>query len=232
MIPSSCNQPVWKTNTMTIEIKLLRKQIRTYLETDDLLSMLDRAIELIPQDRLPELIKGFLNVDSLILTEDNDNESLLDEVSSFYAESNAGVYYEDFRVNSRNCMDQSRGTMNWIAEFQRIMERCINESAITEPAELVESFDLLIELLDELDSGSDTIVFFADEGGAGEVWSSWEKLMPCYCKAFSAVAEPEDYARITVGIIKRHASYNAKKLLTVVSTMANTAQKKALKAKS
>jgi hypothetical protein len=217
---------------MAIDIKMLRKTIRTSLETDDLLSLLDRAVELIPQDRLPELFKGFLNIDSLISTEDTVDQSLLDEVSSFYAESNAGVYYEDFRVNSRNFMDQSRGTMNWIAEFQRIMKRCINESATTEPAQLVESFDLLIELLDELDSGSDTIVFFADEGGAGEVWSSWEKLMPCYCQAFSAVAEPEDYARITVSIIKRHASYDSKKLLAIVSKMANAAQKKALKART
>jgi hypothetical protein len=217
---------------MTIDIKLLRKQIRTHLETDELLSLLDRAIELIPQDCLTELFKGILNINSLISTEDPVEQSLLDEVSSFYAESKAGVYYEDFRVNSRNFMDQSRGTMNWIAEFRRIMERCINESATTEPAQLVESFDLLIELLDELDSGSDKIVFFADEGGAGEAWSNWEKLMLCYCQAFSAFAEPEEYAQVTVGIIKRHANYNAKKLLPIVAKMANTAQKKALKAKS
>ena len=40
---------------MPIDISLLRKSIRTQLEIEDLLNLLDRAIELIPQERLPEL---------------------------------------------------------------------------------------------------------------------------------------------------------------------------------
>jgi hypothetical protein len=41
---------------MPIDIRKLRDYIRTEFDTEELLNLLDRAIELIPKDQLPELI--------------------------------------------------------------------------------------------------------------------------------------------------------------------------------
>jgi hypothetical protein len=214
---------------MNIDIKALRKQIRNRMDTEDLLTLLDRAITIIPPNRLPELLKDYFDLDELTLADDAVKPSLLAEVSKFSQDSLAGVYYDSFDVNSHNHMDKSRGTINWIDEFQSMMERCITESSTTDPAAVIESFDLLIDLLKDIDDGGDNIIFFADEGGAWDVWSSWEELIPPYCQALSTIDKPKEYAQSIFDLIKYNHVYKPEEKLQQVLQISNAAQKKALK---
>lgn len=214
---------------MNIDIKALRKQIRNRMDTDDLLTLLDRAIKIIPPDRLPELLEDYFDLDELILADDTVKLSLLAEVSKFSQDSLAGVYYDSFDVNSRNHMDKSRGTINWIDEFQSMMERCITESSTADPAAVIESFDLLIDLLEEIDDGGDNIIFFADEGGAWDVWSSWEELIQPYCQALSGITKPQEYAEKIFNLIKYNGVHKPDEQLQQALKISNPAQKKALK---
>jgi hypothetical protein len=207
----------------------LRKQIRNHLDTDDLLALLDRAITIIPQDRLPELIQDYLDLDELVVDDNTIKPSLLAEVSKFSQESMAGNYYDSFDVNSRNHMDQSRGTINWIDEFLTLMERCINESTTADPSEVIQSFDLLINLLQEIDCDSDSIIFFADEGGSWQVWSSWEELIPAYCQALSAITKPKEYAQKIFDLVKQNDIRQPEQKLQEVLLISSAGQKKALK---
>jgi hypothetical protein len=214
---------------MAIDIRILRTKIRTELETEDLLSLLDRAVDLLPQEMLPELIEGFFDPDSVSLDEPSDL-ALLDEICTFFEESMVGVYYEAFSVNSRNFMDRSRGTINFIAQFQRVMQRCIDESENAEPTQVRQAFELLIKLLDEIDEGRDDIIFFADEGGSWQVGVTWEEVLPRYFKSLAAVAKPKEYAQIVVDLVKKHIDYHAEKHLKQALKFASVPQKKALKA--
>lgn len=146
---------------MSIDIQALQRKIRTELEIEDLLLFLDRAVDLIPQERLSELVKNFFDPDSLSLVEGISDQVLLNEVRIFVEESMSGIYYEDFRVNSRNFMDLSRGTINFIAEFRRLMQRCIAESEAGDQTEIREAFEMLIKLLDEIDECRDDIIFLS-----------------------------------------------------------------------
>ena len=101
---------------MPIDISLLRELLRNELEIEELLNFLDRAIELLPEERLPELIEGFFDPD-LLKVEELSEQSLL----------------EDFEVNSKNFMEKSRGTINWIAQYNRLMKRCQKESSKGKP---------------------------------------------------------------------------------------------------
>ena len=76
---------------MPIDISLLRESIRTELETEDLLNLLDRAIELIPQERLLELIEGFFDAD-LLRVDELSEQPLLKDVLKFHSDSLAGLY--------------------------------------------------------------------------------------------------------------------------------------------
>jgi flagellar motor switch protein FliG len=76
---------------MNIDIKALRKQIRNRMDTEDLLTLLDRVITIIPPDRLPELLEDYFDLDKLILADDAVKLSLLAEVSKFSQESLARV---------------------------------------------------------------------------------------------------------------------------------------------
>lgn len=214
---------------MPIDKQVLRKQIRTELETEDLLALLDRAIELIPQEHLLELVEDFFDLDALSLVDEISKESLLDEVSVFSEESLAGVYYEDFDVHSRNFMDRSRGTINFIAEFHRLMQRCIDESDTGNPTEIRGAFEMLINLLDEIDDGHDDIIFFADEAGAWQVGVDWDEVLPRYFCSLAVVAKPKEYAQSIIGLIKKHVDYHSDQYLQQALKIASPAQKKALK---
>jgi hypothetical protein len=65
---------------MPINIRVLQRKIRSELETKDLLSLIDRAVELIPEERLSELIENFFDPDSLSLVDEASKQVL---VSSF-----------------------------------------------------------------------------------------------------------------------------------------------------
>ena len=215
---------------MPIDVGLLRQSIRQRLDVEDLLFLIDRAIELIPQEQLPELIQGFFDLDSFQVDEMAEDELILETVLDFQADSLAGVYYESFRVNSRNYMDQSRGTINWIAEFDRLMNQCIKECEAGEYFQAHPAFEILIELLDEVDECRDDIIFFADEGGSWQVGVSWEHVLPAYFTALAEVVEPDVYAESVVKVVKKHADYRSDIHLEKAMEIADPAQRKALKA--
>lgn len=215
---------------MPININLLREAIRTHLETDDLLGLLDRAIRLIPQEQIPELIEGFF--DAEMLTDDNTAEPpLLDAVQHFYDASLAGYYYEDFAVNSKNFMDQSRGTINFIAEHQRLTHRCVQENETSKPHQIRQAFDLLFDLLDQVDECRDDIVFFADEGGAWQIGVKWDQVLPCYFKALATVTKSKEFAEKVINIVKAHADYYSDQYFQLAIKVAKPSQIKALKAR-
>ncbi len=215
---------------MPIDPNDLRKSIRNELDTEDLLNLIDRAMELIPQERWPEWVDEFFDLDLLSVDEINES-SILEEVNDFYEESVAGLYYEDFAVNSKNFMEQSRGTINWIRECNRLIKRCVQETEKGEekPESIRESLEKLFSLLDELDKGNDEIIFFADEGGSWQVGVDWEDVLPSYFKIMSEVAEPKEYAESVIKIVKSQVNYSSKEYYELAFKTANSAQKKALK---
>ncbi|MEL4897487.1 hypothetical protein [Crocosphaera sp. Alani8] len=71
---------------MLIDPSYLRQLIRSELDTKDLLNLLDRAIELIPEERWPEWVDEFFDLDLLSVDQVSDS-SLLEEVSDFYRKS-------------------------------------------------------------------------------------------------------------------------------------------------
>lgn len=213
---------------MPIDIGSLREDIRQ-LDTEELLTLLDQAIEMIPNERLPELVESVFELDSYIVEEISE-KSLLEAVQHFHASSLSGYYYEDFNVNSKNFMDQSRGTINFIAEYRRLTNRCIKESSACDPGQLRQAFELLFNLLEEIDECRDDIIFFADEGGAWQVGMDEDQVLPCYFNVLAAVAKPKEYAQSVVKIVKSHADYDSDKYFKLALKIAKPSQRKTLKA--
>ncbi len=212
---------------MAINIQKLSKKIRANLDTEDLLILLDRAIKLLPQEHLAEMFAGYFELDE---DDDNSEEPLLAAIQLFFKESLNGAYYQSFNVNSRNHMDKSRGTINFIDEYGRLLDRCVDEVKSTEPASLRAAFDLMFQLLAEIDECRDDIIFFADEGGSHEVFYSWDEIFPVYFKVLAAVVKPKEYVETIIPLIKRHSAYNFDKHIQSALKAANPSQKKALKA--
>jgi hypothetical protein len=214
---------------MPVDIDKLRQSIRQNLGTEQLLMLLDRAIELIEAEQLPQLLKGILAIDSFQV-DDITAQSLLEVVEGFRDDSLAGMYYEAFNVNSRNFMEQSRGTLNWIAEFKRLLNHSLQQCQNGEYVQTQQAFKILLELLNEIDTGSDTIIFFADEGGSWQVGVSWEEVLPTYFTALTHVAKPKLYAQEVIQVVAAHVNYERDRYLETALKLAKPAQRKALAA--
>ena len=89
--------------------------------------------------------------------------------------------------------------------------------------------DLLFELLAEIDTGSDEIIFFADEGGSWQVGLDEEKVLPAYFCSLAATAAPEEYADSVIKLIEEFSPYDRDKFFKSARKVANAAQRKALK---
>ena len=125
-------------------------------------------------------------------------------------------------------MQKSAGTSAWIAEYRRLLDRCVTNAKKSNPAEAREAMDILFGLLNHIDKGHDDVIFFADEGGSWQVGVDWDKVLPVWFKVLSATAEPEEYAERITALLSCHYSYGCDKMLAIARRTATTHQRKAL----
>jgi len=206
----------------------LRAEVRK-LGNECLFLMLDDAIELLPPAKLHKIAKKYLDLKQLRPNaEKATRPSLLTDVERFEKASLAGEYHESFGVNSKNYMQQSAGTSAWIAEYSRLLDRCVIYAKKSDPAEVRQAMDILFGLLDHIDKGHDDVIFFADEGGSWQVGVDWAKVLPVWLKVLSATAEPEEYAERITALLSCHYSYGRDKMLAIARRTATAPQRKAL----
>lgn len=191
--------------------------------------MLDDAIELLPPAKLHKIAKKYLDLKRLRPdVEPATTPSLLRDVKRFEKASLGGKYYESFLVNSQNYRQQSAGTSAWIAEYRRLLDRCVLNAKKSNPAVVRQAMDILFGQLDHLDKGNDDVIFFADEGGSWQVGVDWPKVLPAWFEVLSATAEPEEYAQRIMDLLSRHYNYGLDKMLAIARRTATTQQRKAL----
>ena len=191
--------------------------------------MLDDAIELLPPAKLYTIAKKYLDLKRLRPdAEQTTRPGLITDVKRFEKRSLAGEYYESFNVNSKNYMEESAGTSAWMAEFRRLLDRCVINAKESNPAEVRQGMDILFGLLDHVDECLDDVIFFADEGGSWQVGVDWEKVLPVWFKVLSATAGPEEYAKRITAMLSGHYSYGRDKMLAIARRTATPEQRKAL----
>lgn len=148
-----------------VDLEKLRVALRR-LSRGELLMVCDRAIELVPRARLAALVGDVLRLDELTKT-NAGAVPLLAEIRKFHEASMRGDYYESFAVSSKNFMDMSEGTEAFMAEFDRLVGKCIRAVDAQEPrAPLRESFELLFGLLRYIDECNDDGAGHARHAGA------------------------------------------------------------------
>jgi len=216
------------TSKIEIDRDKLRAEVRK-LGNECLFLMLDDAIELLPPAKLHKIAKKYLDLKRLRPdAEKATRRSLLTDVKRFEKASLAGEYYESFGVNSKNYMQQSAGTSAWIAEYSRLLDRCVIYAKKSDPAEVRQAMDILFGLLDHIDKGHDDVIFFADECGSWQVGVDWAKVLPVWLKVLSATAEPEEYAERITALLSCHYSYGRDKMFAIARRTATAPQRKAL----
>jgi hypothetical protein len=134
-----------KSATPAIDRDKLRAALRR-LGDEYVFYMLDDAIDLLPPAKLAKLVSGYLDVKQL-RPDALGKKKLLAEVRAFDTASRGGKYYESFNVNSKNFMDKSTGTRSFIADCNRLLDRCVAQASKGDAAEIREAIELILAVL-------------------------------------------------------------------------------------
>src|SRR6266542_388073 len=214
------------SRTRTTDLEKLRVALRR-LSRGALLAIAERATELVPRAKLAALVGDLVRLEDLA-EGGGGAKPLLKEVRKFHEAALGGVYYDSFDVNSRNFMAKSEGTEEFIAEFERLLAKCIR--AMKRPrAPLREAFDLLFALLRRIDESPDDVVFFADEAGSWQVGVDWRAVLPAYFRCLAGGASGEDFAHEVDRAVTDFADYERPRHLAAARRVANAEQKAALR---
>ncbi len=215
-------------NTGMTDLEKLRTQLRA-LYRGDLLIIAERAAELAPEADLKTLLGDFMDVDVLVDSESRQ-APLIAEVQKFCVESRGGRYFESIDTKARNFMEHSMGTDAFIAEFNRLLRRCVR-AVDAEPREAVrEAFELLFGLLRRIDEAQDDVVFFADEAGSWQIGVNWRVVFPGYFRCLAETASAEEFAGTVDQLIRAFAEHERPWHLRTAQAIATAAQQAALRA--
>jgi hypothetical protein len=228
-----------------IDSNRLRAELRT-LPRGTLLLIAERAIELVTRDQLDALLGDIVQINVGPADARSDDSativvtSLLDEVRAFHDAAMDGAYY-DVEINNKGQPEQSGGTDAFIAEFDRLMRKCVGAlEADTEPRvgeslarEVRDCFELLFALLRHVDEGNDDVLFFSDDGSSLDVGVNWRVALPAYfqCVAETEATSPEEFARMVDEAIAEFAEYDRPRYMDAARTVANDAQRIAMMSK-
>jgi len=210
----------------SVDLNKLRVALRQ-MDRGQLLIITERAIELVCGQQINALVAGMLQV-PLVAESEHSATSLPEEVRKFFDLSLSGAYHESFDVNSKNCTEQSKGTDAFIAEFDRLIEKCMRTVAEGSLETAREPFELLFALLRHIDEEPDRIVFFADEAGSWQVPVDWEAVLPAYFRCLASVFSAEEFARQVDRAISDFCHYRRPQHLAAAAQVANAEQKAAL----
>jgi hypothetical protein len=211
-----------------VDIDKLRVRLRR-MSRSDLLAVAERAIEIVPRQKLSALVGDSVGLDGLTQGQPGVTP-LLADVKNFQEASLRGHYYESFNANSQNFMDKSKGTEEFIAEFNRLIGKCIRAAPKPKGSQSVrEAFELLFELLRRIDEDPDSIVFFSDEAGSWQVGVDYCEALPAYFQCLAATTSGEEFAHEVDRTTTDFADGERPKHMAAARRLANSEQKAALR---
>ncbi len=174
------------------------------------LELLYRVIDRLPEEQLDDVfgeLMRYCDQDELA----GPTPDVFNEVKTFVEDSKRGAYYDD--PDSLPFGTHSEGTNRWIAECCRLLGLLVESSEEDPTPEVAEAFDSIFDLLRQINRGDDTIVFFADEGGAWQVGVEWESVIPAWSQCLASFENPETCAKRILELIDEFAAYERDKLV-------------------
>jgi hypothetical protein len=189
----------------TIDRNKFRQAIRRLLD-DQIYYLLSDAVEMLPRSKLEELAKGYLEL-ALLRSDGKGLTTLIEDLRAFEKASLRGEFYESFDVNGKNSNELSKGTRAWIAEFERLLGRCVEQAGKKKDVETLQAFEICFSLLQRMDKCTDGFLFFADEGGSWQVGVDWTKVLPAWFECLSPAVGPEEYGSRVFGVVNALIRY-------------------------
>ncbi len=215
---------------VAIDLDKLRDRLRV-IGDEQRFYILNEVIELLPEAALVQIVGRYMQIGALRRDSEMSKQSLLDEVKRFDGAARAGQYYESFNVNSKNYMDKSAGTVAFIANFTRLLDRSVTASSNGDRAEVRVVMETLFALHRYIDERNDDVVFFADEGGAWQICVDWRTVLSAWFRCLARTADALEFARLVDETIAEFDPQSRSMHLATAVRLATAPQRRELTAR-
>ncbi len=165
------------------------------LEREQLLVLFARTLRFVPATCLEQVFREHAHPYEIGDVHQVERRPLVEAVRGFVEAALRGAYYLALPFNSNNYTDRSGGTQTFEAQLDLLFDRCVDETGGGEPAEVVIAYELLFDLLREIDKFEKDIVFFADEGGVWQFQLNWRRILPPFFQCLAKVTERGEFER-------------------------------------
>lgn len=186
-------EPTWSQLTAINHEKAF--SVLTRLSRGDLLTILAKLLLRLKPGDLEAAFSDYARPAELGDVDPQPRQPLLDVTREFTEAAMRGAYYEDFAVNWRNSTQTSGGTQEFEARLDLLFDRFIDESTTGDAFEVCASYELIFDLLREIDKFEKDIVFWADEGGVWNFGIPWRRVLPPYFRCLMKTAPTECRAK-------------------------------------
>lgn len=197
--PSDSTAPAWADLTSINHEKAWK--VLKGLDRAALLTLFARALRHLEPRDLESIFSGYARPHELGDAQPQQRQSLLQATREFSEAALRGEFYEDFAVNWRNSSSVSGGTHEFEARLDLLFDRCIEEAATGDPAEVCASYELIFDLLRQIDTFDRDIVFWADEGGVWQFGIMWRRVLPPYFHCLAKTVEQQELARRAKAVV-------------------------------
>jgi hypothetical protein len=192
--------PTWSNITFVNHEKawdVLRR-----LERDQLLVLFARTLRFVPATCLEQIFQEHAHPHEVGDVHQVERRPLVEAVRAFVEAALRGDYYLAFPFNSPHYTDKSGGTQTFEAQLDLLFDRCVDEATSAESAQVVTAYELLFDLLREIDKFEKDIVFFADEGGVWQFNLNWKRILPPFIQCLAKVTERGEFERRTEAVLE------------------------------
>jgi hypothetical protein len=200
MSPAPPNAPTW-SDIAAVNLEKSWEVLRR-LEREQLLVLLARCLRFVPASCLEQVFRDHAHPYEIGDVNHVKRPPLGEATREFVEAAQAGAFYLDFRINSHNCTSKSGGTQEFEAKLDLLFDRCVEEATSSEPADVVLAYELLFDLLREIDKFEKDIVFFADEGGIWQFNLNWKWILPPYMRCLSKTLGREELERRVEAVLE------------------------------
>jgi hypothetical protein len=211
--------------TAPIDRNELRDVLRE-LRGSSLLILLDRAIDLMPEELLPKWIEKHVLPEQTPRS-DTPSDCALEQVKRFHEEAIGGEYHDDTWVRSQEIEEESLGAQLFIADCHRMLDSCISATTQGEFADARDAFELIFDLLRQVDEGRDDILSFIDDGGVWQFGIDWKVVLQAWLRCLAQTSSPLDYARAARGAIEDFSMHIEREVVREFTLQAGSLEQRA-----
>jgi hypothetical protein len=179
------------------------------LDRGDLMQLLARALAEVPATRLESVFRDRAHPGDIGARQDEPVDEVHVEVKKFCDLARKGHFYEPVPYRGS---EQSRGTQEFVARCNVLFNRCVEEHGRADPRDLRTAFELLLDLMRQIDDGEE-VVYFTDEAGSWQVGVVWTTVLPAYFSCHARTATKAQFQTMVERALAGHGAQAQPELL-------------------